>query len=372
MSTNRLLSTHTMDNRSSGLDFIRGLLAAWVVVAHLVPWAHIVSDNAESNAFDDALAILRKFFQSAGETHPAVLGFIVLSGYCIHRSGARFNDPFNFKKYAIRRFFRILPVYILAVIFGVVAFGKATGISKTLAATLSGTASISEMCLLVKLTGVSAFFPNLHTCSFQGNAPLTTAMVEIWLYVLYGICIFRMQRGTLEKHIAIILLSSYSLALAFASLNPTSIGWWHNGSFFSFAIYWWIGAYSVNDCALVEKNLPKILGIWIALTALILLFKTDLLIVIELRKLIFATIFGYLTRKIDNSDLMIYKLLRPIGLAGYSIYALHAPILIYMLITTKSIALSIGSVALISTLSYLIFEKPLIKLGKYLSIHLRD
>jgi len=124
---------------------------------------------------------LVRLFQGHGETHPAVLAFIVLSGYCIHRSGFR-RGPADHAGYGIRRFFRIYPVYLAATLFGLVVVTLALGRWPALAYELSGTKEVDLRCVAAKLAGVSAFAPSLNLCTFQGNAPLHTVMVEMWLY----------------------------------------------------------------------------------------------------------------------------------------------------------------------------------------------
>jgi hypothetical protein len=73
--------------RSPSIDVLRGLLAFWVLGAHLFAWSGTL--NQGSIVLTAMFERLGQLFQSNGETHPAVLGFIVLSGYCIHRTGFR-------------------------------------------------------------------------------------------------------------------------------------------------------------------------------------------------------------------------------------------------------------------------------------------
>ena len=73
--------------RSPSIDAVRGLLAFWVLCAHLFAWSSVL--NQSSGVLTAMFEWLGRLFQSNGEKHPAVLGFIVLSGYCIHRTGFR-------------------------------------------------------------------------------------------------------------------------------------------------------------------------------------------------------------------------------------------------------------------------------------------
>lgn len=100
-------------------------------------------------------------FQSNGQTHPAVIGFIVLSGYCIHRGGFRQSGG-SARAYVIRRFFRIGPVYALASILGVAAFFASRRLNVQLAVAFTGTSEISIGRIAAKFSGISAFVPTLH------------------------------------------------------------------------------------------------------------------------------------------------------------------------------------------------------------------
>jgi peptidoglycan/LPS O-acetylase OafA/YrhL len=110
--------------KSTNLEFLRFLLAFWVFTAHILPWyaynnSTISSDlQSAANFFEQ----LSKHSQPAGTLHPAVIGFLVLSGYVI---ATGFNEEKlnrNLRKYlkewGVRRLFRIMPVYFLGLIIG--------------------------------------------------------------------------------------------------------------------------------------------------------------------------------------------------------------------------------------------------------------
>jgi peptidoglycan/LPS O-acetylase OafA/YrhL len=186
------LDAPRITDRADGIDFMRALLALWVLFSHLLPWAALTTGKSN---LDLPIKINNLLFQSNGETHPAVLGFIVLSGYCIHRNGFRHGDD-GLRTFVIRRIFRIVPVYLLATLAGLIFYTISTTLNLELGRQLTGTDAISSTCLLIKLSGAAVFLPSLHQCSFQGNAPLTTVIVEIWLYALYAFCTLFVLRRT--------------------------------------------------------------------------------------------------------------------------------------------------------------------------------
>ena len=101
-----ILNNPRRSYRSHAMNLIRFSLTLFVVFVHIVPWYARLNLNVNPYyvILNDAIT---KIFQPLCETNPAVLGFITLSGYCIHRNGLRVFDfnPYNLKKYFIRRFF---------------------------------------------------------------------------------------------------------------------------------------------------------------------------------------------------------------------------------------------------------------------------
>lgn len=362
-----LLGAPIYKNYSSGIDFLRAILALWVVIAHIFPWANYVTGVIENVLLSNLLNLLSKIFQPAGETHPAVLGFIVLSGYCIHRSGARDGKKFDFFKYGVRRAFRIYPVYFLATFIGILFYNLSSDIFASKAVNLTGTKEINFFCVVGKLFGISAFIPSLHYCSFQGNAPLTTVMVEIWLYVVYGLVIFFIPRFASEKQVRIFILSIYLASLITVVVYPEMKGWWHNGSIFSFLILWWIGAYFVMEENISQSTFFIVFSVWIFSTVFIIFLKYNSLLIIEFRKILFAFLFASFTKWMDDNPRWWQKLGKHIGAAGYSIYAFHAPLIIYSLLAFGSLKFSLIVSLVVAAVLYCLFEKPLTNLGKRLS-----
>jgi peptidoglycan/LPS O-acetylase OafA/YrhL len=354
--------------RSPDIDVVRGLLAFWVLFAHLFAWSNAV--NQDSVVLATTFEQLGLLFQSNAETHPAVLGFIVLSGYCIHRTGFRRRGGSLVSAYATRRFFRIWPVYVLATLGGVGLFLAAHVANPETASSLSGTTRISASCVLAKLTGVSVFRPSVHGCSFQGNAPLTTAMVEEWLYILYAVVFHAVLSRGLERPFWIAVLVAWAAGLVYTSSHPEYLAWWHNGSLLGFLPYWWMGAAFLGPRFRAGVNRAKypLAAMWVLLTVALLASHVEWLFVVEARKAILACLFGLGVAALDSPEVRAY--LRPgalIGRAGYSVYAFHAPLLVLTL-TLGARWWIAGAVTVAASLGiYLLYEKPFTDLGKRLA-----
>lgn len=349
--------------RSEGIDLLRAFFALWVMFAHLVPWAGIISGGNDFIRF--LLAGLGRVFQPAAETHPAVLGFIVLSGYCIHRNGFRRYEG-SLGTYAIRRVFRILPVYILASIAGVLGFLASSALAPETAVTLSGTQSLSAKCIAAKFAGISVFLPSIHECSFQGNAPLTTVMVEIWLYALYALVVFSFLKRGNERVFWSWLIGLSAIGAFYVYKRPHLLSWWHNGSLLGFALYWWIGAKFLDPgFRATIRRWRWLVGLgWLTLTLCLLSRYPDWPMLAELRKVIFAILIGSLIAEIDLKNYRVFGLGAALGKAGYSIYAFHAPLLIYLLLSGVPWGLVAVLTIGISLAIYAAYEAPFIRLGR--------
>ena len=369
-----LLNAPYIRKRSDGIDFLRGVFAMWVLISHLVPWAAVVRGRTLENFWEKGLRLLIKIFQNNGEIHPAVLGFIVLSGYCIHRNGARSGVPFSIPGYSIRRFFRIWPVYVLAVVVGVACYIGSSNENAAIASSLTATTNIAWPGILSKLTGISVFYAPLHMGSFQGNAPLVTVMVEIWLYVLYALVIVYLRNGGRQKIALGIIAAIFLIALTFVAKQPLLMNWWNNGSLFSFALYWWIGALFVRDNPIPRKFVAGIFTIWLMLTLFFVSGNVGsgvfMGFLTEFRKILLAVLFGILIFRIDHSDHGWYAAGSRVGVAGYSIYALHAPLLIFFLIHGVNYWVVMLFTLGIAYMIFRLYEKPLTELGKRLSTSL--
>ena len=362
----RILDAPLSSSRSGGIDALRGFLALWVLLSHVVTWAPVAQGEAAvPDLVRSCFKLLAWIFQPAGETHPAVLGFIVLSGYCIHRAGFR-RSAGNAAGYGIRRGFRIYPVYLLASMVGITASLFSSSVSPEAARAITGTAAIQPALIAGKLLGVSAFFPSLHASTFQGNAPLHTVMVEIWLYAAYPLLVFAFVRRFGSRALTFLLVGGLIAGVAAVGRSPAIQGWWHNGSLLGFLPYWWLGAALVDSdlvARLRRRAAPTILA-WMLLSALLVVLPAPSIFLVEARKLLFAVLVGLLITSIDVPYAGRLSRAASLGRAGYSLYAFHAPVVYALLIAGSPwwvaviAALAAGGVAFVGV------ERPLDRLGR--------
>lgn len=355
--------------RSGGIDAARGFFALWVLFAHLIPMAtYSQGEGAVPSLLVWISGALERLFQPVNELNPAVVGFIVLSGYCIHRTGFR-SATSDVGRYAVKRLFRIFPTYLLASVFGLVGFATAIAINSDLGKALSGTTAIEPICIAAKLFALSAFVPNFHTCAFIGNAPLATVMVEIVLYAFYAAAFtFLVWQGK-TAYIAVICTAAWVGGLIVAIVKPQYpglYGWWQNGSLWGFLPYWWVGALFVSPIVSekARRFLPLIVMSWLALTAALMMDVSQPALFAEFRKLVFAVLIGIIVVALDQIHLSPRNPLSSVGRAGYSLYAFHAPLTYVLCITGLPWWLIATANLVVASIMYVAVEEPFTRLGR--------
>ena len=365
-----MLDTPTqLASRSRGIDSLRAVFAFWVVLAHVALWAPAVQGAAAMPALIVAvMGGLVKLFQSSGETHPAVVGFIVLSGYCIHRSGLR-RRANDVRAYGVRRVFRIVPVYVLGTAVGLAGFLLSSAVAPTWAAALSGTAAVTPELVAAKLFAIAPVAPPLFAPTFEGNAPLHTVMVEMWLYALYPLLLVVIARRAGERALWILLGLAWLGGVVAITLRPELQAWWHNGSALGFLLYWWIGAKLVDDRAraVLARYWAPLVGAWAVLTFVLVSGLASGPLAFEGRKLIFAAVVGLVIARVDRVDHGLLAIPATVGRAGYSLYALHAPLAYSLIIAGAAWWIVIATAILVGLVSFRVYESPWQRLGRRLA-----
>jgi peptidoglycan/LPS O-acetylase OafA/YrhL len=361
-----LLDAPLHARRSPAIDQLRGVLACWVLLAHLVPWA-VCAQGADAvpGAALRLSHAAERLFQPHAETHPAVLCFIVLSGYCIHRNGWRRKGG-SVPAYACRRFFRITPVFLLATLAGAASFPLCVARAADVTYGVTVTTRIAPELLLAKVLGLAAVYPRLLFPAAQANAPLHTVMVEDWLYATYPLLVVLVLRRSSERALWALILAVWVGGVALMTWSPGLARWWHTASLPGFLLYWWIGAKCVdaNFAARLWRGRFGLLLAWGLLTLAVLGPGWPALV--ECRKALFACLAGAFIARVDARPLLEARLLEEVGKAGYSLYALHAP-LIFTLLLWGAPWWAAGLAAVAAGLAvFHLYEKRLTQLGKRL------
>jgi peptidoglycan/LPS O-acetylase OafA/YrhL len=224
------------------LDVLRGICAGMVFLSH---W-HLWSDFAPRGAVE---SFVREFNENiyrfttlltwpTGGQHPAVIGFFVLSGFCIHypfEYRAHFgSSAARWRPYFRRRFLRIIPVYWAACSLGlvVVLLEKFWPSGNAL---LGWHAATTQFDALVRFVGLAGIYP--HEV-FAGNATLTTVSVEIVMYALYPAFHWFSSRGRWGTLGTLFVLLQVAGVAMLKYLSP----FWVYNSIIMLGVFWYAGA----------------------------------------------------------------------------------------------------------------------------------
>lgn len=298
-------------------------------------------------------------FKRPGDINLAVIAFITISGYCVHRQGMRLAD-WNVKQFLLHRFFRIYPLLLLATILSAVVYYQLASNAKIV--TITATQHISLGAIIYKLSGLFAFVPNTPIdLVYLGNGLLIVPAVECWLYIFYPIMGFMVLKCG-DKLLWTFLASVTLIGAIAYTLSPELAKWWHTGSFFGLLAYWWIGIYAVSRDSRIFKYAKQIICLYVAITLLMMLYP-NLFLGVEIRKILFSLLIGAGMRWVENKQITNLPM-RSLFESGYSLYALHTPLICLALVHNFNFYVMVISILILAYVSYISFERPLSNLGR--------
>lgn len=351
-----LLETESRIYRCEGITWLRGIACLYVVSCHLFPWYSYAAGL--NSILGDIIGTIGRITQPIGETNAGVIFFIVLSGYCIHRSKGLTDltkdDIILFYK---KRVARILPVLGGGIFIGIILYLLSFDSQTT--CNLTATNEISFKYILVRLGGINVFIPWGYEKTYLGNAPLATVFAELFLYFLYPLILFLDKKMCKRWKVGYVFL--WGGVFLFVLLENDFRTWWENISIFCFFPYWYIGALSnkkVKDGFQCTK--------FLALYALLFIpFKLDitfsiLCIISEVRKIIFAFFCGNMICLIDTKmKTIVFPTfgVMDIGKISFSLYVIHGPVLIWLLGKEIDIITILFIMLIVSIIFFYIFEK---------------
>jgi peptidoglycan/LPS O-acetylase OafA/YrhL len=262
------------------------------------------------------------------EGQAAVMLFFILSGFVIYYSSykIRNTDSFTFKDYFIRRFRRIYPVFIIALII--------TYVSKSI-----------DYGRMVKFDGYSLFgnLLNLQDISripgnwfgpYNANTPLWSLSYEWWFYIMF-FPIFMYIKPVSQKYVALIISVLGFVTFCFYP-NKISITC-------EYFVIWWSGVEIARSWLLTHKLDQRTIkflvisyGTMIALLVTqVVFFNGKLKIqqhpIIELRHYGYAVILIIMGIAWRRLRFIGYKyVLKPFAIfapISYGVYVFHFPIM---------------------------------------------
>lgn len=346
------------------IDIIRGLAGLFVFITHFKQFLYA---NYPSTWLLRPIAILDDsflfVFGANKGLHPAVIIFIVLSGFCIHLPHAKqinFDGAF-WKNYFARRFIRIFPTYIWGCILGIIAINLFTTTSVSFIQTI-----VKDIIVIVQYP----FLPNIDVP--LGNPVLSTVIVEMMLYVFYPVFIYTRKKLQIIPLVLGFVLYCLNILFALKGYDTT----WVGRNFFAFYIFWVLGAYAAdwyykftvektainlklyNGLIILSLGIYIMLGVFVQLKGIHLLYSLFLSVITAGALLTLS-----LLEKQRTSNSKIVDWICKLSLVSYTIYATHfALIEIVNKVTTRfnvNNPLLILLIILVCVLlSYQFVEKP--------------
>jgi peptidoglycan/LPS O-acetylase OafA/YrhL len=359
------------------LDQLRGAAILGVAVFHALD---------ESFGFDELKwhGLLRDFDVSRLYLFllPASWGFLgvavffVVSGFCIHLSHARSQEP-AFGAFFIRRFFRIYPPYLAClVLFSFIYPWQKVDLSQG-----PGIAQFGSHL---------ALFHNFDAHYFYGiNPSFWSIAVEVQLYLLYPLLWCYAQRHGWARTLVITAIIEFTVRAAGAfhafAFADTTLPRWATDSPLAFWFSWSVGAAVAEGY--LRQHLPSVRPRTLCLlaggTIAAYFLKPATYFVFPLAALFTAGLIVYILARAQSRagrpvSRWPLRVLSQLGVVSYSFYLLHQPLLglvprllkrlfpgtAHPLVCFLVCLAALGPIYLISKLFYRVVEKPSIAAGK--------
>jgi peptidoglycan/LPS O-acetylase OafA/YrhL len=301
----------------------------------------------------------------------AVPLFFLISGYCIHLSNIKYlknNQALPLKEYYRRRFLRIYPPYLTALVFSI-AVNFITDPNASV-----GTADLFAHIFLLQGFTV-AYFNTI-------NVVLWTISVEMAFYILYPVFYYLRSRFSLN-HALLFSLSISCISILFFSIkgsmsNPERF------CVFNIWFAWCSGAFLADKVVFDPSSLKK--PVYVTLYCMIAagfialkLFPQPWLAALDYQFdiLIWAApmiIIISNEKWFANNRSIVLKLFSTIGLSSYSLYLFHEPLIalknylahaiLPLKIQPAGMLLGFLLIPLITWFGFLYIEKPFLARGQ--------
>lgn len=347
-------------NRYKSLDVIRGMAALSVFLSHFgpikLPYLHQLFSRFQL-----------EFLWCSGGLHWGVVLFLVLSGYSIHMQNVN-SLNFQISKYFRRRFFRIYPVLVIAILLGYIVDYTFTH------------RSISQYFhnFLINgflLTAVMPLEP------LFGNRIMDTAIVELLIYISYPFVLKYFKKNMIYVFTFLFLIHILNFGLLTTEVEQS----WVQRNFFRLSLYWWIGAFFAEITFNSESKFLKFKKYFLGLVPLMILYfiyyTFSHLINFQgahIIKSLFVSVLGgilisTIVRAENRSNLKIkFYGFEYLGSISYSLYAIHVPVVFFIYNSSKLNSLNYSiqyfliwfAVIIVTLFTYFFVEKPFHRIAR--------
>jgi peptidoglycan/LPS O-acetylase OafA/YrhL len=310
------------------LDTLRGFAAIYVLLGH-ARWLLWEGFKEGYNQHPGAYSLLDKvamyFFTIFRFGHEAVLFFFVLSGFVIHWSMSKRMDKtgtFGVKDYLVRRFKRIYPPLLVAIIItfafdtlGIIlkfpVYFGATPYSLT-------NANIHPSLTGQTLLGNMLFVQRVYTPVWGTDGPLWSLMYEWWFYILYIPFCWLFRKN---KYLTSILVFALWVLSNEFNFQPALLS-----AVLSYFVAWYLGLLLADLLLDRSGRVELILSYMLGICAFSLFryshtIGSDMLLGVGFTCLLFAFLVFPVFRKLND--------LHKLGAFSYTLYVIHFPMICF-------------------------------------------
>ena len=313
------------------IDICRGLFAFLVVVAHSLEMTWSVYPDAPGRL---PWLTHRLLALATGTGIYWVMGFFVISGYCIYLSAQRLieGNSFQLKSYLLARLTRILPLYYIALLFtAFVEWWIARDRPTCWPNGLNPEVFFSQVLLIQNFTE-----------TYGSYAPSWSITNEAFYYVFYGLIVFgitKVYRWPATTGMAI-CLSVGVVTHVLYRLGYKSPLILNSGLLFGLGINWFLGALVAEhrDRLLRNRQLRALARCWPLFLALSIGLWCSQRVHLEAIFIGCGVAFTLMLvqflaaderrhNQLDNSTRRHSSIVATMGLCSYPTYLFHGPLL---------------------------------------------
>ncbi len=267
-----------------------------------------------------------------GGQHPALVGFFVLSGFCVHRPFecriGQAGPPVKWRDYFSRRVGRIMPVYWTGALLGLLVVA-AVHLRPTEDLLLMLHTAVTPAQITARLGGFSGLWPEEISA---GNYILSTVGVEILIYAVYPL-FFLAASARRWLLLGLIAIGLHVLALM---LQPYVDPFVLFSSVLVMGLFWYMGALVAHWHEKHEWTVPGwwLGGAWALFLSLKLLPPFYGLNTLKqavwgvLCMWLIGWLLGWEKRSGAVRDRRWSRVLRWFGRISYPLYAVHTPVIL--------------------------------------------
>lgn len=354
------LNSPPINNRLAFADGLRGFAALWVVLYHIAEGKHIESIRSASPSY-----LFTPIFEWG---HLGVAIFFVLSGFVMGLTvwNSVFNGD-NAVRFIGRRLLRLVPPYYFAILFALCFLLLKSKVSGIVFIPPDLSTILHHLTFTQRIAGI----PHI-------NIIFWTLCIEVQFYIVFAIFLwltdaFRNSFNITSTRLYLIAIASI-FALAWPLGIIKTIFW--QGNFIGFW-YSFLSGVVVCWATLGQKRLLRFSIVFsFALVLLGLFYQSSFAITVGVTSciILLATIINRMQVWLN------WAWLQWLGVVSYSLYLLHNPVIGASANITKrfvpqsvlgetiTMLLAISTCLVTAYLSYLIIERPSIRLSHMIKL----